>query len=168
MERSLSVRSSDSGKAKMQTVACWEPAPTVNVLLLSLISDMWGPGMWGRITSRSVRMFTSSSPSCAPGALSFFAWALEYHGRCLTRVNTARNTQEEAQTLESRSPNFCSVSLGGPVAVNKGKLNCPGLLDRAVDTICSADTWTAFTMWVLIPSCDRRAITVHPSFVATW
>lgn len=62
----------------------------------------------------------------------------------------------EAQTLESRSPNLCSVSLGRPVAVNKGKLDCPGLLDRTVDTICSADT------------CDHCAITVHSSFVATW
>lgn len=84
-------------------------------------------------------------------------------------VSTQHETlKKEAQTLESRSPNFCSVSLGRPVAVNKGKLNCPGLLDRTVDTICSADTWTVFTMWVLIHSCDRHAITVHPSFVATW
>lgn len=64
--------------------------------------------------------------------------------------------RKEAQILESRSPKICSVSLGRPVAVNKGKLDCPGLLDRTVGTICSADTR------------DRCAITVHSSFVATW
>lgn len=131
METSRSVPSCDSGKAKMQTLACWEPASTVNVLLLSLIRNMWGPGIWGRITSRSVRIFTSSSPCCMPTVLCASLLELWRVMEDASLVSTQHETlKKEVQTLESRSPNFCSVSLGKPVAVNKGKLNCPGMIDR--------------------------------------
>lgn len=140
----------------MQTLACWDPASTVHVLPLSLIRNMWGP-MWSgdAFTSRSVRIFTSSSPCCVPGRCSVLlclSSGVPWKMLNSCRYGTA-TLRKEAQILESQD--LLSVT-GQTCGCEKGKLDCPGLLDRTVDTICSADTR------------DHCAITVHSSFVATW